>query len=113
MCFGVKGNSFGSFFFFKIGRLVVIKLVYFYGYVFCDVGFVLYWSFWGCGENLWNGINKLVNIFIIFVFNYIFILEGKLDMNVYGLKWFKIFGYNLEFFEIVFLVFNLYWMVLR
>ena len=113
MCFGAKGNSFGSFLSPKTGRLAAIKLVHLYGYVSCDVASASYWSFWGCGGNPWNGINKLVNILIASASNHILIPEGKLDMNVHGLKWSKIPGYNSESPEIVLSAFNPHWMVSR
>lgn len=52
MCYGAKGETFGSFKALAGGDLMKIKLVHLYGYVSCHSTFPKFWSHWGCGY--WN-----------------------------------------------------------
>ena len=49
MCFGAKGETFGSFKALAGGDLIKIKLVHLYGYVSCHMTLPKFWSHWGCG----------------------------------------------------------------
>ena len=64
MCFEAKNNQFGRFYVPSSGKLAAIKLVHRYGYVSCDTQIIFYWSYWGCGDNPWNGLRDLVDVVI-------------------------------------------------
>ena len=48
MCFGAKGNQYGSFKTPFHGKLAAIKLVHLYGYVSCIFHTKASWTYWGC-----------------------------------------------------------------
>ena len=48
MCFGAKGNQYGSFKTPFHGKLAAIKLVHLYGYVSCVSHIKSSWTYWGC-----------------------------------------------------------------
>ena len=50
MCFGAKGDRYGSFHVPYGGNIVAVKLTYLSGYVTCS-GEISHWSFWGCGDH--------------------------------------------------------------
>ena len=56
VCYGAKGNSFGSFRLRQNGFLIGLKLEHTSGSVTCDVNKASYSSHWGCGA---YGRNKL------------------------------------------------------
>ena len=101
MCFGAKGNSYGSFTAPIRGYLVVVKLAHRFGYVSCDVHRGTHWSFWGCGENQWNGINALVDTVITDSCNRILMPPTQFERDLGSFKWYKIPGYNSQSPEIV------------
>ena len=101
MCFGAKSHSYGLFTAPRSGNLVAVKLVHLYGYVSCDVNVYTHWSFWGCGENQWNGINTLVDTVITDSHNHVLMPPKELERDLGGFKWYKIPGYNSQSPEIV------------
>ena len=54
-----------------------------------------YWSYWGCGDNQWNGINTQVNVVITDSNNQILLPPSQfLNTKAASLKWYKVPGYN-------------------
>ena len=106
MCFGAKGNQFGSFYA-HAGKLAAIKLVHLYGYVSCLRTVPSYWSYWGCGITS-GSLKDLVDIAITTSSNTMilppnqFIKSGGLGQ----LKWSKVPGYNSLSPELVLSVFK-------
>ena len=101
VCFGAKGDSYGWFTAPIGGNLVAVKLVHRFGYVSCDVRVSTYWSFWGCGENKYKGVNALVDTVITDNHNRILMPPSQLEKDLGGFKWYKIPGYNSQSPEIV------------
>ena len=101
MCFGAKGDSYSWFTVPINGSLVAVKLVHRFGYVSCDVKFRKNWSFWGCGEHKYKGLNRLVDTVITDDHNRILMPPTQLEKNIDDLKWYKIPGYNSQSPEIV------------
>ena len=99
MCFGAKGNSYGSFTAPIGGNLVAVKLVHRFGYVSCDVHGSTHWSFWGCGEH--RHVNALVDTVITDSHNRILTPPKQFERDLGGVKWYKIPGYNSQSPEIV------------
>ena len=79
-----------------MGRLAAVKLVHLYGYVSCDTaGPTSYWSYWGCGDNHWNGINTQVNVVITDSNNQILLPPSQfLNTKIPSIKWYTVPGYN-------------------
>ena len=92
VCFEAKGNQFGRFYV-PGGRLAAIKLVHLYGYVSCYVQRPSFWSYWGCGDNPWMGLNTLVNAFITNSSNNILLPPIQLR-NISEGNWYRVPGYN-------------------
>ena len=93
VCFGARGNKFGTFHAPSTGNLGAIKLVHLYGYVSCDTRKVSHWSYWGCGDNPWSGPTNKINVVITTSSNSI-ILPPTEFMTLAHLKWYTIPGYN-------------------
>ena len=94
VCFEAKGSRFGRFYVPR-GRLAAIKLVHLYGYVSCDTRIPSHWSYWGCGDNRWSGINTQVNVVITDSDNHILLPPSQfLNTKITSLKWYKVPGYN-------------------
>ena len=94
MCFGAKGNSYGTFAAPVDGNLVAIKLVYQFGYVTCDVDYENSWSFWGCG-------GVVVNTVITDRHNHTLMPPTEFEKLVSGSKYYKIPGYDSQSPEII------------
>ena len=79
-----------------MGRLAAVKLVHLHGYVSCHTaGPISYWSYWGCGDNQWNGINTQVNVVITDSKNQILLPPSQfLNTKVPSIKWYTVPGYN-------------------
>ena len=92
VCFEAKGSRFGRFYIPR-GTLAAIKLVHLYGYVSCDTRITSHWSYWGCGDNRWNGINTQVNVVITDSSNHI-LLPPIQFQKISNLKWYRVPGYN-------------------
>ncbi|CAH3151493.1 unnamed protein product [Porites evermanni] len=92
VCFEAKGSQFGRFYV-PGGRLAAVKLVHLYGYVSCHTADPTFWSYWGCGESQWSGINTQVNVVITDSNNHI-LLPPIQFQKVSNLKWYKVPGYN-------------------
>ena len=101
VCFGAKGDSYGWFTAPINGSLVAVKLVHRFGYVSCHVHDGTNWSFWGCGEHKYKGVNRLVDTVITDDHNRILMPPTKLRKNLGGLKWYKIPGHNSQSPEVV------------
>ena len=94
VCFEAKGSRFGRFYV-PGGRLAAIKLVHLYGYVSCDTRITSHWSYWGCGDNRWSGINTQVNVVITDSDNHILLPPSQfLNTKITSLKWYRVPGYN-------------------
>ena len=91
-----------------MGRLAAVKLVHLYGYVSCHTaGPISYWSYWGCGDNQWNGINTQVNVVITDSKNQILLPPSQfLNTKVPSIKWYTVPGYNSLSPELVLPFFN-------
>ena len=92
VCFEAKGNRFGRFYV-PEGRLAAIKLVHLYGYVSCHVRGPSFWSYWGCGDNTWMGINTQVNVVITNSSDHILLPPSKF-LKHRNAKWYWVPGYN-------------------
>ena len=92
VCFEAKGSRFGRFYVPR-GRLAAIKLVHLYGYVSCNTRSTSHWSYWGCGDNRWNGINTQVNVVITDSSNHILLPPIQFQKISYS-KWYRVPGYN-------------------
>ena len=78
-----------------MGRLAAVKLVHLYGYVSCHTAGPTFWSYWGCGDNPWNGLNTQVNVVITDSNNHILLPPSQfLNTKITSLKWYKVPGYN-------------------
>ncbi|XP_015762288.1 PREDICTED: uncharacterized protein LOC107341400 isoform X1 [Acropora digitifera] len=101
VCFGTKGDSYGWFTAPINGSLVAVKLVHRFGYVSCQVYDGENWSFWGCGELKYKGVNRLVDTVITDDHNRILMPPRQFEKIIDGLKWYKIPGYNSQSPEII------------
>ena len=105
VCFGARNHQFGRFYVPSSGKLAAIKLVHRYGYVSCDTHSTSHWSYWGCGDNPWNGINKMVDVVITNSDNHILLPPNQL-ITIDNAGWSKIPGYNSLSPELVLSVFS-------
>ena len=101
VCFGARNSQSGTFSAPVAGSLVAVKLVHQFGYVTCDKARGTHYSFWGCGENTFRGLNKLVATVITNSINAILMPPDKFATDIGGFKWYKVPGYNSQSPEIV------------
>ncbi|XP_044180689.1 uncharacterized protein LOC122961902 [Acropora millepora] len=101
VCFGTKGDSYGWFTAPINGSLVAVKLVHRFGYVSCQVYDGENWSFWGCGELKYKGVNRMVDTVITDDHNRILMPPTQFEKIIGSTKWYKIPGYNSQSPEIV------------
>ena len=93
MCFGARDNKYGSFSVPYGGKIAAVKLIHLTGYVTCQVGFITYWSFWGCGKN--PGVKKHVSLAITTTSNTLLIPPNPFfTYNGGAGKWSELAGYN-------------------
>ena len=89
VCFGAKGNSYGTFTAPIDGKLVAVKLVHQFGYVSCHTNDGKNWSFWGCGK----GVSEMVNTVITDSSDHTLMPPKQFENLVSGVKYYKIPGY--------------------
>ena len=97
VCFGAKSNQFGRFYLPSSGKLAAIKLVHLYGYVSCDTNVISHSSYWGCGDDSWNGINEKIDVVITTSGNDVILPPSQFitgPTRSQQLKWAKVPGYN-------------------